>query len=77
MIFPRELFDRIFFIVTPSGKRHGPSFIMGLAEAQNAVTFRTGVRSRLESLGEQAGLREIVAHIPVSSFLGPYFQDDP
>lgn len=50
---------------------------MGLAEAQNAVTFRTGVRSRLESLGEQAGLREIVAHIPVSSFLGPYFQDDP
>ena len=68
VIFPPELSDRIFFIVTPSGNRKGPSFIMGLAEAQNAMTFRTGVRGRLESRGELVGLREIVARVPVSNF---------
>ncbi|KAF6237001.1 hypothetical protein HO173_004880 [Letharia columbiana] len=64
VIFPPELSDRIFFIVTPSGNRKGPSFIMGLAEAQIAVTFRTGVRGRLGFQGEQVGLREIVARVP-------------
>lgn len=59
--FPHELSDRIFFIVTPSGDRKGPSFIMGLPEAQNAVNFRVGVRARLESQGEHVGLREIIA----------------
>lgn len=66
VIFPPELYDRIFFIVTPSGNRKGPGFIMGLAEAHNAETFRAGVCERLESRGEQVGFREIVAHIPVS-----------
>lgn len=75
VIFPRELSDRIFFIVTPSGNRRGPSFIMGLAEAWDPVTFRTGVRDRLESQGEQVGLRGIVARIPVSCFPSPLFPD--
>lgn len=34
---------------------------MGLPEAQNLMTFRAGVRARLESQGEQVGSREIVA----------------
>ena len=59
--FSPELFDRIFFIVGPSGNRKAPSFIMGLPEAQNAVTFRAGVCARLESQGEQVGSREIIA----------------
>ena len=59
--FSPELFSRVFFIIGPSGNRKGPSFIMGLPEAQNAVTFRAGVRARLESQGEQVGLREIIA----------------
>lgn len=71
VIFPRELFDHIFFIVTPSGNRRGPSFVMGLAEAQDPETFRTGVRDRLESQGEQVGLRGIVARVPVSQFSNP------
>lgn len=69
--FPHGLSDRIFFIVTPSGNRKRPGNIMGLAEAQNAVTFRAGVRRRLESQGEQVGSREITAHIPVSYFHSP------
>lgn len=48
---------------------------MGLAEAQNAVTFRTGVRGRLESQGEQVGLREIVARVPVSNFSSRLFSN--
>lgn len=66
--FPHGLSDRIFFIVTPSGNRKRPGYIMGLAEAQNAAAFRAGVRRRLESQGEQVGSREIIAHIPVSCF---------
>ena len=69
--FPRELYDRVIFIVIPSGNRKGPGFIMGLPEAQNAETFRTGVRSRLESHGEQIGFRDIIAHIPVSYIPSP------
>lgn len=65
--------DHIFFIVTPSGSRPGPGFIMGLAEAQNAVTFRIGVRARLESRGEQVGMRGIVAKIPVSDSPNTFF----
>ena len=72
VIFPRELSDRIFFIVSPSGNRKGPGFIMGLAEAQDPVTFRTGVRDRLESQGEQVGLREIVARVPVRQISQPF-----
>ena len=68
VIFPRELVDRIFFIVTPSGDPQAPGRIMGLAEAQNPVTFRNGVHERLESHGEQVRLRKIVALIPVSYF---------
>lgn len=75
VMFPRELSDRIFFIVTPSGHRKGPAFIMGLAESQDPVTFRTGVRDRLESQGEQVGLREIVARVPVSNFPSPLLRD--
>ena len=75
VIFPRELFDHIFFIVTPSGNRKGPGFIMGLAEALNAATFRDGVRNRLGFLGEQIGLREIIAQVPVSYFLSPSVPD--
>ena len=40
---------------------------MGLAEAQDAETFRTGVRGRLQSLGEQVGMRRVIAGIPVSN----------
>lgn len=68
VIFPRELSDRIFFIVTTSGDPQAPGLIMGLAEAQSAVMFRTGVRERLEFHGEQVRLRKIVAHLPVSYF---------
>ncbi|KAM0804914.1 hypothetical protein BDR22DRAFT_959496 [Usnea florida] len=65
VVFPSELSDRISFIVTPSGSgKRGPSFIMGLAEAQDAETFRTGVRGRLQSLGEQVGMRRVIAGIP-------------
>ena len=73
VIFPHECFDRIFFIVTPSGNCKSPGFIMGLAEAQSAATFRNGVRRRLESQGEEVGLREIVARVPVSCFPSPSF----
>ena len=66
VIFPCELSDRIFFIVTPSSNLQAPGIIMGLAEAQYAETFRTGVHERLESRGEQVRRRKIVAHIPVS-----------
>ena len=71
VLFPREMSDRIFFIVTPSGTPQAPGIIMGLAEAQNAGTFRTGVHERLESYGEQVRLRKIVANIPVSFFHRP------
>ena len=66
VIFSCELSDRIFFIVTPSSNLQAPGIIMGLAEAQYAETFRTGVHERLESRGEQIRRRKIVAHIPVS-----------
>lgn len=39
---------------------------MGLVEAQDPMTFRTGVRDRLGSPGERVGLRKIVARVPVS-----------
>ena len=48
---------------------------MGLAEVQDPVTFRTGVRDRLESQGEQVGLRGIVACVPVSHFPSPLSPD--
>ena len=66
VIFHREIFDHVFFIVTPSGNSKGPSSIMGLVEAQHPVTFRSGVCDRLGSQGEQVGLRKIVARVPVS-----------